>query len=474
MGISAATYQDLEIKPYQLNELFELKISRRLNEHIRLSFTGVIPADLKDKYIHETESDTKVEVNQRDASGKIRPLFKGPVTQVQVKTVRDIYYLQVEAVSATYNLDIQVKSRSFQNINQGYTDLINQVIADYPGAAVNDSVTENVKTNQLIMQYLETDWQFIKHLAGHFFAPIIPAGVFAEPKFYFGLPDGDVKGDLDNYHYSVKKKIGDYRNSSENYNPDLQETDFIFYELETDQVFELGDLITFKKRKLYVYEATTLMRQGILKHNYLLAPQGGLSRNPIYNPRLIGASVQGRVLEVSKDKVRVHLEIDPEQAVEEAYWFPYSSAYTAEGNSGWYCMPEIGDFVQVYFPDHEESNAIATGSVRKDTEDSENNKVGNPDIKYFRTKSGKELMLAPKEVLLSAKDGEIFIRLHDDDGIQIYSKRQIKLISKEDLNIESRKKVLVSAEEAINLTCKASNIKMDGATTIKGSKVKTN
>lgn len=474
MGISAATYQDLEIKPYQLNELFELKISRRLNEHIRLSFTGVIPADLKDKYIHETESDTKVEVNQRDASGKIRPLFKGPVTQVQVKTVRDIYYLQVEAVSATYNLDIQVKSRSFQNINQGYTDLINQVIADYPGAAVNDSVTENVKTNQLIMQYLETDWQFIKHLAGHFFAPIIPAGVFAEPKFYFGLPDGDVKGDLDNYHYSVKKKIGDYRNSSENYNPDLQETDFIFYELETDQVFELGDLITFKKRKLYVYEATTLMRQGILKHNYLLAPQGGLSRNPIYNPRLIGASVQGRVLEVSKDKVRVHLEIDPEQAVEEAYWFPYSSAYTAEGNSGWYCMPEIGDCVQVYFPDHEESNAIATGSVRKDTEDSENNKVGNPDIKYFRTKSGKELMLAPKEVLLSAKDGEIFIRLHDDDGIQIYSKRQIKLISKEDLNIESRKKVLVSAEEAINLTCKASNIKMDGATTIKGSKVKTN
>jgi hypothetical protein len=472
--MSIATYQNIQIRPYQLKDLLDLKIIKRLNEHARLSFTGVIPVDKKDNYINETESQTQIEVNQIDDSGKTQPLFKGVVTQVQVRTVRDIYYLRVEAVSATYNLDIQVKSRSFQNINQKYTDLINQVIADYPGAAVNDCVSQNAKTNQLIMQYLETDWQFIKHLAGHFFAPIIPAGVFAEPKFYFGLPDGDVKGDLDNYHYSVKKKIGDYRNSSENYKPDLQETDFIFYELETDQLFELGDLITFKKRKLYVYEATTLMRQGILKHNYLLAPQGGLSRNPIYNPRLIGASVQGRVLEVSKDKVRVHLEIDPEQAVEEAYWFPYSSAYTAEGNSGWYCMPEIGDFVQVYFPDHEESNAIATGSVRKDTEDSENNKVGNPDMKYFRTKSGKELMLAPKEVLLSAKDGEIFIRMHDDDGIQIYSKREIKLISKEDLNIESRKKVLVSAEEAINLTCKASNIKMDGATTIKGSKVKTN
>ena len=81
MGVSVATYQDIEIKPYQLNELFELKIIKRLNEHSRLSFTGVIPADLKDKYINETESDTKVEVNQRDVSGKSRPLFKGVVTQ---------------------------------------------------------------------------------------------------------------------------------------------------------------------------------------------------------------------------------------------------------------------------------------------------------------------------------------------------------------------------------------------------------
>jgi hypothetical protein len=472
--MSIATYQNIQIRPYQLKDLLDLKIIKRLNEHARLSFTGVIPVDKKDNYINETESQTQIEVNQIDDSGKTQPLFKGVVTQVQVRTVRDIYYLQVEAVSATYNLDIQVKSRSFQNINQKYTDLINQVIADYPGAAVNDCVSRDATTNQLIVQYLETDWQFLKRLAGHFYAPLIPASVFAEPKFYFGLPDGDTKGDLDNYHYSVKKKIGDYRCSTENFNQNLQETDFIYYQLETDHLFDLGDLITFKKRKLYVYEAITLMQQGIVKHNYLLTPQGGFSQNPVHNPLLIGASVQGQVIEVSKDKVRAHLEIDPEQAVETAYWFPYSSVYTAEGNSGWYCMPEIGDYIQVYFPDQEEKNAIASSSVRKDADDNENNKVGNPDIKYFRTKSGKELMFAPGEVLLSAKDGEIFIRLNDDNGIQIFSKRGIQLISKENLNIESQKKVVVSAKEGINLTCKASNIKMDGATTIKGSKVKTN
>lgn len=474
MSLSVIAYHNLEVKPYELNELYELKIVKRLNEHTRVSFTGVIPPDKKDSYINDTEVETKIEINQVDESGQSKPLFNGIVTQVQVKTVRDIYYLQVEAVSATYNLDIQVKSRSFQNIEQPYTDLINQVISEYSGAQVNDSASNNAKTNELIVQYLETDWQFIKRLASHFCAPLIPASTYQGIKFYFGLPDGAVKGELDNFHYSVKKKLADYRNFTENYHQDLVETDFVYYDLETDQVFDLGDIITFKSHKLYVYEVVTLMQNGILKHHYLLAPQGGLSQNPIYNRRLVGASIQGQVIEVSKDNIRVQLEVDSEQAVNEAYWFPYSSVYTAEGNSGWYCMPELNDYVRVYFPDHEEKNAVAISSVRKDTAEGTTNKVGDPDIKYFRTKSGKELMFAPGEVLLSAKDGEIFIRLKDDDGIQIYSKRGIQLIAKEDFSIESQKKVVVSAQETINLTCKSSNIKMDGATTIKGSKVKSN
>ncbi|WP_418789163.1 phage baseplate assembly protein V [Paenibacillus agilis] len=71
------------------------------------------------------------------------------------------------------------------------------------------------------------------------------------------------------------------------------------------------------------------------------------------------------MLDVAKDTVKVHLEVDKQQSVVEASWFSYASLYTAEGNSGCYCMPEKGDSVMLYFPDGEEKNATAMSSVRK-------------------------------------------------------------------------------------------------------------
>jgi hypothetical protein len=92
-------------------------------------------------------------------------------------------------------------------------------------------------------------------------------------------------------------------------------------------------------------------------------------------------------------------------------------------------MPELGDHLKVYFPNNKEEDGVAMSSVRKDSEKAEYNKVDNPDVKYFRTKSGKELMFAPNEILISAKDKEIYIRLNEEDGIEIFSKKEIKIIS---------------------------------------------
>lgn len=470
----AATYQNLEIKPYQLSEILDLTISKRLNEHGRLSFTGIIPSDQKDDYIKDTEAQTAVEVNQND-SGETTALFKGIVTLVQVKTVGDNYYLHVEAASATYLLDVEIKSRSFQNAEkQTYTDLIDAATGDYSNAQVNDTASQGAQLKQLVVQYRETDWQFLKRLASRLYAPLIPTCDATYPKFYFGITDGNNRGKLENFHYTIRKKLSDFRTITQNSTLNLQETDFIEYDLETLQAFELGDNITFQSQSLYIREVVTRMQQGILKHNYLLTPQGGLSQNKIYNRHLTGASIQGQVLAVEKDKVRVHLTIDSAQKTDEAYWFPYVSAYTAEGNSGWYCMPEVDDKVKIYFPDHKEENGVALSSVRQNSEKSQTNKVDDPDIKYFRTKSGKELMFAPGEVLLSAKDGSIFIRLNDDDGIEIYSQKGIQLVAKEDLSITGQKKVTVSAQKELSITCKGSSIKLDGQTTIKGSKIKSN
>jgi hypothetical protein len=194
-----------------------------------------------------------------------------------------------------------------------------------------NNASNNSKINRFIIQYQETDWQFLKRVASQLYAGIVPVASFEKPKFYFGIPEGESRGDLERYHYSVKKDLAGFQNYSENHNKNLREIDFVYYEVVTDQVMEIGDTIKFRDKTLYVNEAVILVEDGLLLHRYKLTTKGGFSQPNLYNQKLIGASVQGRVIEVAKDNVRVHLEVDENQKKEEAYWFPYSSVYTAKG-----------------------------------------------------------------------------------------------------------------------------------------------
>jgi len=477
MSITVTTYNDLQLYPYKLIDLLELKIVKKINEHVRLYFTGVVPEEIKDSYIGTTNTGTHIEVNKIDENQQSKPIFKGIIVNIGVKVVRGVYYIEAEAVSYTYNLDVQFKSRSFQNKAMTYKELIQQVVSDYPGADFIDTVSKGDAIKKFIMQYKETDWQFLKRMASHFNAGLIADPVASNPKFWFGVPESGEKLQLEELNYTVSKRLSEFRNSSQNHNPKLGENDFVYYEFQSDIIMNIGSSVEFNGKSLVVYEATCVMEQGILKNNYVIAPAKGLSQDKIYNNAIVGLSVEGKVISVANDNIKAHLAIDSEQSVGTAWWFPYSSVYTAEGNSGWYCMPELNDHIRIYFPSNKEEDGVAISSVRKDTQKAENNKIDNPDIKYFRTKSGKELMFGPEEILISAKDGEIFIKLNENNGIEIYSKYGISLTSKDMMTIHSDTKVIIKAEELIEMTCQSSNITMDGTSgdiIVNGSEVKSN
>ena len=203
-------YENIQINPFKIQELKELRIVKKINEHTRLTFTGIIPPDQKDSYIDSADSKTKVEVSLLESDNNTTPFFKGLVTKVQVKAVHNVYYLQVEAFSYTYEMDIKVKSRSFQNGTMTYSDMIKQVIADYPGSDMMDTASQGATLKSFAVQYCLTDWQYLKQKASLFHAGLIPADTVDSPKFYFGVPEGSPKGDLDNFNYIVRKNIADF------------------------------------------------------------------------------------------------------------------------------------------------------------------------------------------------------------------------------------------------------------------------
>ena len=76
--------------------------------------------------------------------------------------------------------------------------------------------------------------------------------------------------------------------------------------------------------------------------------------------------------------------------------------------------------------------------------------------------------------MITGKDDEVLIRLIEDEGIEIYSKKDIAVKADKGLKIESGKKIEMSAGSKISIKCKDSVIEMDGITSIKGKQVKTN
>ncbi len=206
MSVSVTAYHNLQVLPFELVSLQELTLTKKMNEHATLHFTGIVPEEIRDKYVEMTEANAAIAVNQLDHQGNPIPLFKGVILSIKVSAVRDIYYLEVEAASNSYQLDIKTKSRSYQHKDMTYASLFQLMSPAYPGLDIIDEATKGGKLDKFTMQYLETDWQFLKRLASRFNTGLVPAATFDKPKFHFGVPAGSAKGKLADYHFTTRKK----------------------------------------------------------------------------------------------------------------------------------------------------------------------------------------------------------------------------------------------------------------------------
>ncbi|WP_223554784.1 phage baseplate assembly protein V [Lysinibacillus sphaericus] len=498
---TALTYKDIIVMPYNIR-VNQIEITQQMNEHATLHLTGVIPDELEDSYVYMTDAETAIEVLQIASDGQAIPIFNGLALDVQVKSVLGTYYLEVKAVSHTYVLDVKKKNQTYQNASMPYSELIDVCIADQKGADFMDCVTNGANLGSFTMQYIETDWEFLKRMASRFHTGLVPDTVHSAAKFYFGVPfQPGGTPEMEAINYRVKKAIGNFLVSSKNHIDGITDSDYMYYEVESLQPFKIGNEVTFQSKTLYVYKIFSTLKDGLFKHIYTLTPQNGFSVHTTYNQAIIGASIQGKVIDVAGDKIRIHVDFDEGQEKDTAYWFPYSTIYASEDNTGWYFMPELTDNVRIYFPGNRESEGIAISSVSKappksgamlaatnppspgggggggasaaPPADSRQDpaRMADPDVKTLRTKHGKQILLAPDRIVISG--GGLMISLMDDNGISIISDKNITLQATEKVAINA-KQIMINANEKIEMTCKENSIKMEDKMEIKGTEVRAN
>lgn len=440
------TYDKIVIKPYKFEKVLDLRIEEEINEHSRVYVRGIINEEDVDKYVESASDMDAIEIHLKNEESQ-DILFIGIVTNINIEARGNVRELEVYGISATFLMDIVKKEKSYQNKAMTYMDLFNETIKDYPNAGFTDETLNGKSIEKLIVQYRETDWEFAKRLASHFNSFLAASKYFNTPKFYIGILKNLKNYNLEEFDYSIKKDLVDYKLKHDNEIEDLMDQNLISYEINSEKVLEICQSIEFKNRKLYVYKSIIEIRGSRLNNRYYLMDMKGLRRREKYNEDIKGVSLLGHVSDIQNDMVMIKLDIDKINPNAGAMWFPYSTVYSSEDGSGWYFMPEKNDRVKLYFPDNKEENGYVESSANLEPKNQSRRK--NPEIKSLSTKYGKEIRFQKGSVEIIS-NGELLIRLTDNGGVEIKSNKEIQI--KSDGNIElNSSKILMEGNEGISL-----------------------
>ncbi|AGF57428.1 hypothetical protein B0P06_004273 [Clostridium saccharoperbutylacetonicum] len=463
--IEPIDYRQIGISTFELEYIKSFKVEASINNHSSLDLVGILPVDKKDDDIH-TSNNTPIEVYATTEEGK-KTIFIGIITEIKVKKFAEYYELHIKAKSYTYLMDIRKKQRSFQNINFDINNLIGLIIKPYYKKAYNCYVDDE-PLNRLWVQYNETDWEFIKRIASYYNAGIYANNTLEGVHFFVDTPELQRKN-LEINEYIATKLIEDYDSIRENDLPNASEVNYITYKVKSYELLELGDNISFKNLQFYVSEFVYEIKdnESILENTYVIRLKGGLKQKRLYGENLAGVSLEGSVLAVTGDKIKVKLDIDQEQDSSTAYWFKYSTLAASSDGSGWYFMPEINDRVRVYFPANDEKDAFAISCIQQIK--------GDPEVKYISTIYGKKVIFSKDSVTITANDNATIV-LGKGGGISI-SGGSISVNASEAINLRAENSIVISGKDNVDISCdKGGKVTLDsgGNIVLNGTKVKIN
>jgi len=264
--------------------------------------------------------------------------------------------------------------------------------------------------------------------------------------FYFGIPNEYSHELSDDTEYGVFKDIKSFYEAG-GYNEGYDDTDYFYYEIDVKDILEIGATINYKGKELYVREYEAYSDKEQITYKYKLCTKNGVWLNAIYNNKLKGATIEGEVIEIENELVKLHLDIDENQNKEEAFYF----SYLPPSVNIMYAMPLIGEKARLYFPNENSEDPIVTGCVRKNGDACE--KTSDTTKRYFETEHGSEIAMLPYE--LSIKGGSkktLSVSFKDKVGVIFTSPKKLSLNAGEEIVINTPKKIRIKAQSQIVMT----------------------
>lgn len=449
--------EELQLDGIEVLSIQSCEIDNQMGEHGSLDLAAYIESEDQLLYHEDINQQIRLYIKKRN---KKHLLFCGIITQMEMVCSGEMTLLYLTAKSMSYLMDIEKKSRSFQIGTTTYEELVKQILVPYEGNVqycIGDKMIGHWR-----IQYEETDWKFLNRLLSEIGGILTPAAEQPGIALYVGIP----KTDLYKLPYeivSMNKDMQAYYYHKAN-GKECLAANYTRYQIKSTIMLSMFDCVAINSINPPIISRTVTFVNGQMFCEYLLQNKSGITVLPVYPMHMVGIALGGTVIGVQEDLVQVHLDIDSEANGSGAYWLPFSTVSAAADGTGWYCMPEPGNHVKIYFPCKELSKAIALNAVNDYVKPvSGEDQMGDVDRVYLSTSHGKKLVMAGGGIEMSA--GGASIAITSDGTIILNANNEIRFEATNDIKISAEGVICLRSEIASSVTKsdETSSITVDGS-----------
>ena len=474
----------------------EFELTEGINEHQKLKLKIEVENERKselEEVIGKEETEIRIEVSGEDASVGEKEIFKGIIDYFEVLEYgSEGYLIFIEAFSYSILFDrkLEKKYRVFQDKNFTYANIIDEInnSSSNKDTQIKYFKGAEVPIEKLIVQYNETDWEFLVRMASHLKTGLL---VTEQGIITFGVIEtGNVKNE--NKYYSDYSIVRDYKN--------------LYYKVYSNKVVSLGDSVSISRDytseeknesgddALTVLKTKIYLKNNLMKSEFLATDIKNYNILKKYNEEIKGCSIEAKVEKVFSEEEIAKMEVvfneGLNKIIEQKGEVEFSRAYSDYGikrwslsyqtfysqtNTGFFCTPEVNDTVEVYFPNEDESFAKVSwavnnkGNGRFSDYEKRNFHINGSDFNLTVNKNKMELNMEnsyTRTSKTSSETAENFV----NKGL-----KNMVVVSDDYVGIESIGEMAIYGDN-INVIGKAKDIRIEasGEIRMKGQKIHNN
>ena len=357
-----------------------------------------------------------------------RTIFVGVCEDIVLTNQASYKTVQITAYTASIKMDREAKKVTFQNPSKTLKQLAEHIGGLYGIDIVPD---RDCPIPEALYQQNETDFQFLKRVAASKGKVLFVDAVSALPQIHMGKPQfrsfgAEVLGES----LGVSRDVSEMaRTEAAGQNAEGYMFDTYACYCTTPQA-GAGDIIEGVK---VIKSGNLRLNKGVLENRITYAYEEGIhpAREEVETPALTKGVLTGKVNAVNGNQIQVLLDTDG--GMGDMVWVTYESSIS----KNFYCMPDEGDSVFLYFENN--GNVVCLGSKHVNTDSPD---FDNPKENVL-TNHNKMIKLGEKKVTLSATrdltDGgdpnEVSITMEEGVGITIQSGRDIVMETSENMNL---------------------------------------